>query len=227
MKNILRKILRPRGKLSFLSSLKEEVKILDVGCGNNSPYLVKSVLPCSNYVGLDIGDYNQSKPNLADRYILSSPSDFANQISKFNAEFDAVLSSHNIEHCNERLEVFINMLKALKTGGKIYLSFPSEESVNFPARDGTLNYYDDCTHTASPPNFAEFISILKENNFTILYSSRAYKPSIMWFIGLIAEPYSRYVNKTFSCTWAYYGFESIIWAEKKKINSTIFKASII
>jgi len=216
LKNFISKILRPRGKISFISNLKYNAKILDVGCGNNSPYIVKSVLPKSIYVGLDIGNYNQTKPNLADEYYLASPDEFAGKIASFNEEFDSIISSHNIEHCNERIVVFLKMIKAIKTGGKIYLSFPCKDSIHFPRRAGTLNYYDDDTHNNLPPDFTEFLKILHDNNFTILFAVKKYKPFLMWLIGLILEPYSRVRNKTFSCTWAYYGFESIIWAVKNK-----------
>jgi SAM-dependent methyltransferase len=147
---------------------------------------------------------------------LASPDEFAGKIATFNEEFDAIISSHNIEHCNERIVVFLNMIKALKPGGRIYLSFPCEDSVHFPRRAGTLNYYDDDTHNDLPPDFTEFLKILHDNNFTILFEVKKYKPFLMWLIGIILEPYSRYRNKTFSYTWAYYGFESIIWAVKNK-----------
>ena len=53
MRNIVSKLLRPYGKISFLSNLQHDAKILDVGCGNDSPYKIKSILPFSFYTGLD------------------------------------------------------------------------------------------------------------------------------------------------------------------------------
>lgn len=214
MKNILKLLLRSKGKIAFLNQLSETAHILDVGCGNNSPYLVKSVLPKSTYVGIDVGDYNQSKPNLADEYILTSPDDFANKIGTFNQRFDAVISSHNIEHCNERNKVFESMLYSIKPGGRLYISFPCADSVGFPRRRGTLNYYDDNTHKSLPPDFDYLQNVLVSQGFTIQFSVKKYKPHFMWLLGLILEPYSSYSNTTFSSTWAFYGFESIIWAKK-------------
>ena len=63
---LVKKILRPNGKDAFLMSLPRAAEILDVGCGNNSPFRTKKILPKCIYTGIDIGDYNQSKPNLAD-----------------------------------------------------------------------------------------------------------------------------------------------------------------
>ena len=134
----LKKILRNRGKISFISQLRENCSILDIGCGNNSPYLVKSILPNCKYTGLDIGDYNQQKPNLADSYVITTPENFASSISGLGQKFDAVISSHNLEHCNHRASTLLAMTSVLKPGGRLYLSFPSEKSTIFPSRHGTL-----------------------------------------------------------------------------------------
>ena len=214
MKYILNKLLRNRGKHKFISNLNPEASILDVGCGNNSPYLIKSMLPRSTYTGLDIGDYNQIKPNIANEYILTTSENFTNEIKKNICRYDAVISSHNIEHCDDRLGTFIAMLESLKVGGHLYISFPCEQSVSFPSRDGTLNYYDDKTHKQIPPDFDAFLNILKAKNFAIEFSVKNYRPYILWALGMLLEPYSKITNRTNSLTWAYYGFESIIWARK-------------
>ena len=45
IKTILKLFLRPNGKVDFLNSIPKNSFILDVGCGNNSPLLVKTFLP--------------------------------------------------------------------------------------------------------------------------------------------------------------------------------------
>ena len=55
------------------------------------------------------------------------------------------------------------MLKKVKRGGSLYLSFPSAKSLSFPSRIGTLNYYDDITHNNEPPDLENIIEILKKN----------------------------------------------------------------
>jgi len=207
-------IILRQSKESFLQTLPEDAKILDVGCGNNSPYQTKQILPKCNYTGLDVGDYNQTKPLLADTYIISSPEGFASEIAKFSSEFDAVVSTHNIEHCNDRTAVFDAMLAAVKCGGFLYLAFPCESSVNFPARGGTLNYYDDETHKDVPPDFDSLIETLRSKKFKIKYSVRRYRPWFHYLIGMLNEGSSRRENKTYYSTWAYYGFESIIIAQR-------------
>ena len=131
-KDFIVKQVRPNGKVDFLSSLPDNASILDVGCGNNSPYRVKRIVPNSKYTGIDIGDYNQTKPNKADNYIITTAESFNNEISKFSDKFDAVISSHNIEHCNNREENLEAMLNSLKIGGKIFLSFPCSQKEEPP-----------------------------------------------------------------------------------------------
>ena len=108
------------------------------------------------------------------------------------------------------------MMSVLKVGGKIYLSFPCEQSVFFPKRDGTLNYYDDSTHKLTPPSFEKVGALMKKNEFEIIYSTRNYKPRILWFLGLLNEPISRYKGRNLVGTWEFHGFESIFIAKKIK-----------
>jgi SAM-dependent methyltransferase len=174
LKDSIKKFLRKNGKTDFLSKLNSDSSILDVGCGNNSPFRAKQILPNCVYTGLDVADYNQTKPLLADNYIITSPQNFSNEIARFSNVFDAVISTHNLEHCDDREMTLTAMLEALKIGGKLYLSFPCEDSINFPHRGETLNYYDDPTHKLSPLNFNETLAFIQLKGFDIVYAERNY-----------------------------------------------------
>jgi SAM-dependent methyltransferase len=203
--------------LQILKIINKKGALLDVGCGNNSPYFFKTKFPDILYTGIDIGDYNQAKPNLADNYIITSPENFAEKILEMENKFDTVISSHNLEHCNDRTKTLLAMTKALKIGGYLYLSFPTEGSINFPGpRAGTLNYYDDQTHKDLPPSFSETIEKLKTNGMRILYSNKSYKPLFYYILGMFLERRSKREKKVYYPVWAYYGFETIIWAQKIK-----------
>jgi SAM-dependent methyltransferase len=216
IRNIFKNILRPNGKINFLSNLEKNVEILDVGCGNNSPYNIKKNVPNCVYTGIDVGDHNQTKPNLANTYIITTPENFVASIAAYYNKFDVVMSSHNLEHCNDRQNSLEAMLNAVKVGGKIFLSFPCEQSVKFPNRLGTLNYYDDPTHQNIPPNFLETINTIRKLGFDIDFSVQNYFPTILKFIGFILEPFSKLSKKIMVGTWEYYGFESIIIASKRQ-----------
>lgn len=208
-------ILKRRGKHAFVRHLPYGARLLDVGCGNNSPYSIKLQRPDIYYVGIDVGDYNQTKPNLADEYIVTTPETFPGKIANFGEKFDAVISAHNLEHCYAPDEVIAAMAAVLRPEGRLYLSFPCEKSVEFPSRiGGTLNYYDDPTHRGEPPCFNEVIKKLKNCECDMLITQQYYRPLLMWFLGCIEEPLSRYLGKVLFGTWSFYGFESVIWAKK-------------
>jgi len=213
------KVLRIRKKEAFLRSLEPRCSILDVGCGNNSPHQTKSILPMCRYTGLDIGDYNQTRENLADDYILVSPEDFARKIAEQANRFDVVISSHNLEHCNDRHETLQAMMAALKPSGRIYLAFPSEASVTFSgSRAGCLNYYDDPTHKDAPPKFNDVIQLLQRQGFRIDFSTRGYKHPFLWLRGFLNEHRSKKSAKIEKGTWEYYGFEALVWARKSDLS---------
>jgi SAM-dependent methyltransferase len=195
-----------------LRSLPTNAAIFDIGCGNNSPFYTKSILPNCHYTGIDVGDYNQTEPILADQYILSSSSDFVGSIEKFQNTFDAVISNHNLEHCDDRQGVINAMLKAIKPQGRLFMAFPCEQSVNFPKRAGSLNYFDDSTHQGLPPNFDALVAQLENAGFRVDFAARNYRPLFHYLIGFFNEKASRRQATTLAGTWAYYGFESILWA---------------
>ena len=208
----LHSMLKSRGKMAFLKSLPPHAETLDVGCGNASPMKAKTLRPDIIYVGLDVGDYNQARPEeFADRYQVVEPTRFAEVIEGFEGRMDAVISSHNIEHCDEPERVLSAMLKALKPGGRLYISFPCEESVNFPRRAGTLNFYDDKTHHQVPV-WSLVCSSIQSAKFRIEFSSKRYRPFLLTCFGLLLEPVCALSRRSTMATWALYGFESVIWA---------------
>lgn len=216
--NLLRLLLFPNGKLVFAKTkIPIHGKILDVGCGNNSPKKIKQIRPDLYYVGLDIGIYNQSDDinSISDEFILTTPELFHEEIENKEKTFNAVISAHNLEHCNEPDKVLTAMSKSLLKDGLLYLAFPSEASLKFPSRKGTLNFLDDPTHH-QVPNLVHVISILESNNMTILKLVKRNRPIIPFLIGLIFEPLGRMINRQapFKGTWALYGFETIIVARK-------------
>lgn len=209
---------RPHGLYAFLKKFaKNGVKTLDVGCGNDASFNIKSRFPSLYYIGIDIGEYNLTKPNLADENIIVKSEEFHNEIEKIGPNIDLVISSHNLEHCDDTYATLKSMLSVLKENGVIYLAFPCELSTTFPSRKVTLNYFDDLTHQQNPPNFEKVKQLFEEFNCEIIFESKSYKPFFLWLIGGFQEPFSRFLGKNLQGTWAFYGFESIIWAKKRPI----------
>lgn len=202
-------------KRSFIRRLPRNATVLDVGCASGSPAFTKSIRPDVHYVGLDVSDsiHPLSPSNTADEYRLVLAADFAAEIEKMAGRFDAVISSHNIEHCNEPERVLRAMAAALKPGALLYLSYPSDASLTLPSRRGCLNFFDDPTHLRRL-DYADLTKQLQENGVTIEVSIPRHRPLIPLGLGLLLEPLSRLRNHVLRGTWALYGFESIIWARK-------------
>ena len=101
------------------------------------------LLPSCIYHGIDIGDYNNSESSktLMDAcHIVTDPEQFAEKIAGLEIEFDAVISSHNIEHCNKPEETLAAICAKIKRGGLLYLSFPQKKTVFFPSLPQTAQY---------------------------------------------------------------------------------------
>ncbi len=148
-----------------------------------------------------------------DKYIVVKSEEFAKRIEE-QEELDVIISSHNLEHCNEPQRVLAAMAKALKKNGMMYLSFPSEASANFPERYGTLNFYQYPGHIYLPI-FKDVIEILEQNGMKIIYKQKNYQPYWLKKIGEKNEATSIAVNRVLRGTWAYWGFETVIWAKKR------------
>lgn len=208
--------LRPRGKQAFLKSLPPGARVLDVGCGNNSPRDAKILRPDLHYTGLDVGDYNQQDSiRYADAYVVVPPAEFAAAIAADAGRMDAVVSSHNLEHCDDPAAVLRAMAAALRPGGRLFLAFPCEESVRFPKRRGSLNFFDDATHR-EVPSWEGVLATLRTANVTRLYACKRYRPLLLATVGLVLEPLGRLLGRNMPAgsTWALYGFETIIWGQR-------------
>jgi SAM-dependent methyltransferase len=213
VKNRLSRSASPHGWRAFVASVKRDGTVVDVGCGNNSPYKLKTQRPDINYIGIDVGDYNQTSPILADEYIVTNSDSFPSAIEGLAGRADAVISSHNIEHCGDQGRVLRAMAAALRPSGLMYISFPSEASAHFPSRRGCLNFFDDPTHKALP-KFDQIGTELRQLGCELLVSEPRYRPIILYLAGALLEPLAKRRQSTMFGTWAFYGFESILWLRK-------------
>jgi SAM-dependent methyltransferase len=129
---------------------------------------------------------------------------------------EAVVSAHNLEHCDDPDAVLEAMLASLGSGGRIFLAFPCEESVGFPKRRGCLNFFDDPTHQTVPA-WESILRKLREQGLTIEYSRKRYRPWLLAALGLVLEPLAALTGRNLpgGVGWALYGFESVIWARRR------------
>ena len=218
--HFLKKTLRPRGQRAFLSSIKKDnPKILDVGCGNTSSVFLKAVKPNSMVYGIDVGDFNQSdeSKDLYDNYITVQPEMFSQAIENIQEDFDVIISNHNIEHCNDAESTFRAMVDRTAIGGHLFIATPSLNSVDFPSRGGGLFFYDDPTHRHPVDLLRLFES--ESDRLECNYYSESSKPIAWYLIGWVQELFSRRIDRILLGTWDYYGFEQIMWVQKRRNGS--------
>jgi len=122
-------------------------RILDVGCGNHSASVTKRWFPAASYVGVDIGDYNNSHDDYAlmERFVKADLDRDSLGVLE-DESFDLIIMAHVIEHLHHGEEAVSNLARKLRPGGHMYIECPSERSRRFPSAYHTLNFYDDPTH---------------------------------------------------------------------------------
>ncbi len=145
--------------------------LLDVGAGSHSATITKQWFPLCDYYGIDKEkSYNNDASDfeaMTEFYELDlTVLDFTLIPENF---FDVIIMSHVIEHLHNGDEVLRLLLNKLKSGGFIYVEFPSKRSTRFPSKRDTLNFYDDPTHCRIF-TVEEISSILPENKFQVLKS---------------------------------------------------------
>lgn len=191
--------------------------LLDVGAGNHSATKIKKHFPDCRYFGIDITkNYNNDEDDFRKMEGFWEKDltklDFADIPDAF---FDAILMTHIIEHLLNGDSVIQSLLPKLKKGGYIYIEYPSGKSVDFPSKQGTLNFYDDPTHVRiySVP---ELKALLEKQGVEILKSGvrKDWRNIAMMPVKMIHNKI-KYGYVMGSVYWDWYGFAEFVWAQKK------------
>lgn len=217
--SMIESVIDPYGKYYFLNNLKNNDTILDVGCGNVTYKYVEQLNSKLKYTGVDIvSDYFEDSSYYKLNFIhFVKPNDFTSYLVNMPSQYSVVLSIHNIEHCFNPEIIWQTMLEKLELNGVLYLRTPSTISVNFPSRKGTLNFYDDKTHT-KPIQFEQYLENLDKSKYeVVVYKDPYYGSKLSYLIGLVFEPVSVLLKKVLSkVTWHYWGFETLLVIKRIK-----------
>lgn len=102
-------------------------KVLDIGCGNGAyTRKILDIVPDGSVLGIDASD------NMLD-LASAVTKDYANfsvqksnvQSMNFNNQFDYIVSFWCLQWTSDIKKAFINMISALKPGGKLFTLFPA------------------------------------------------------------------------------------------------------
>ncbi|HOE05633.1 MAG TPA: class I SAM-dependent methyltransferase [Bacteroidales bacterium] len=195
---------------------KKPFLLLDAGSGNSAATKLKKHMPKCLYYGIDITrDYNYRPDDFAlmegfwekDLTQLSF-GDIPDQ------HFDAIIMTHVIEHLHNGDQVIEALLSKLKSGGYIYIEYPSARSVNFPSKRGTLNFYDDPTHVRIY-TLNEVKSIVEKSGCTVQDAAiRRDLRNILIMPVKMLHNRIKYGYVMSSVYWDWYGFAEYVFARK-------------
>jgi SAM-dependent methyltransferase len=212
----------PPNKFRHALKLLKDVRrprILDIGCGNKSPSITKHWFSESEYHGVDIvEDYNLSAEDkkAMDRFIkVTIEGGGYDQIP--DESYDLLIMSHVIEHMNDPLPTLQMLLRKVRSGGMIYLAFPSERTLGLPSAVDTLHFSDDSTHIFLP-SVRDCVNLMLANRFRIVFGGTSRNPA-RWVLGCCLAPIrflTRLLTGNMSARglWYFYGFESSVVAVK-------------
>jgi 2-polyprenyl-3-methyl-5-hydroxy-6-metoxy-1,4-benzoquinol methylase len=195
------------------------LRILDIGCGNNSPATTKRWFPGSHYSGADIQRYNLNDQDLAamDTFYLLDPAG-EGYSSIPDSSFDFIVLHHVVEHMPIPVPILAAICSKLKPGGYIWIAFPSLRSLSLPSADGTLQFCDDPTHVYVP-EVREISNVLLANGVRVLHAGRS-RSFVREMIGAILLPWAllkRMITGRLSGKglWYILGFEDHVFGQRK------------
>jgi SAM-dependent methyltransferase len=195
------------------------LRILDIGCGNNSPSTTKRWFPGSHYSGADIQRYNLDDQDLAamDTFYLVDPGG-EGYSSIPDSSFDFIILHHVIEHMATPAPILATVCSKLKPGGYIWIAFPSVRSLSLPSAEGSLQFCDDPTHVYLP-DVREISNVLLANRVKVLHAGRS-RPFLRKALGAILLPLAllrRMVSGRLSGKglWYILGFEDHVFGQRR------------
>jgi len=195
------------------------LRILDIGCGNNSPSTTKHWFPGCHYSGADIEQYNNDDKDIGvidDFYLLGTDGSGYSAIP--DSSYDFIILHHVVEHMMTPAPILAAICSKLKPGGYIWIAFPSLRSLSLPPAQGTLQFCDDPTHIYVP-DVREISNLLLANGVKVLHAGRS-RDFVRTLIGAAILPWAllkRLMTGRLSGKglWYILGFEDHVFGQRK------------
>ena len=152
----------------YINKENSSYRILDIGCGSQSPALTKYWINTSEYHGVDNGYWEDDVEGYKDIdkfYMLDLNNGLLDQIPE--GYFDIIILSHVIEHIKNGEYIISSLCTKLRSKGVIYIETPSPRTINYPSAIGFLNFYDDQTHIRCYFD-SEILPVLQSNNMKVM-----------------------------------------------------------
>jgi 2-polyprenyl-3-methyl-5-hydroxy-6-metoxy-1,4-benzoquinol methylase len=197
----------------------QSLRILDIGCGNNSPSTTKRWFPGCHYSGADIEQYNNNADDLAAMdhfYLLGKDGSGYSAIP--DSSYDFIILHHVVEHMPVPAPILTTICTKLKPGGYIWIAFPSLRSLSLPSAEGTLQFCDDPTHVYVP-DIREISNILLANGVRVIHAGRS-RAVLREMLGAVILPWAllrKMITGKLSSKglWYILGFEDHVFGQRK------------
>ncbi len=165
--------------------IKPENSVLEVGSGKGA---FAKHLATKNYIGLDFSE--NAKKMAAENGIHIENEMIQDYVIRHQEEFDVVCSFQVLEHVSDPKSFIEAKIKALKTGGKLIIAVPSEDSFLKYVNNGILNMPP---HHVTRWSDETFIFIAKKYNLSVesIYHEKVQKVHELWYLNTL-------VNNVFS-----------------------------
>ncbi len=135
LKNIIRN--KDVRNYFFRNFIKDNYKILDLGCGNgNTGLIIKKLYPNVEYNGCDVLQLDVSKTN---NFIYKQVDIDYGSLPYPDEYFDAIIFTHVIEHLKYPLKIGNEINQILKHGGEFMLKRQTLLQSLFHPLDFTVN----------------------------------------------------------------------------------------
>ena len=181
---LYRRALHPRYAALPADWFMRPLRVLDAGAGPSDAALAKTLLApgtwfeAINIVPRPAGTEGAAFDAYHVRDLDKTDLDFVE-----DGSFDYVVCSHTIEHLEDGVAVLNRLCAKVRPGGRLYLEWPSMESLSFPIRGLGLNFYDDPTHRATYP-LALVADIVEKAGFEVVYAGKRH----VW-LRMISSPF--------------------------------------
>ena len=207
-------------RTAFLKTLAPGSEVVDVGAGDGSLAVFRS-WPEPNREDLRFYAYSIEKGRYFDQYSGYEISDWNVSPPEFDGKcFDAMVCAHFIEHIQDPESLVRWAARKLRSGGRIYLEWPSPHSLSLPSRSELdkrgvpliiSRFDDDDTHRALPDGDA-IADALRNNGFAIESRGIIRLP---WLEEELLGHYKDAVDGFYrqAAFWSYTGWSQYIVAE--------------
>jgi len=197
-------------RASFVAYTPKNGSLLDLGSSDGETLCHMSELrPDLNFFSVDIAGRPPRTPRNTEFVQANLESD---TLPWPEQSFDSITCMHVVEHLHTMTNLWREIRRLLKPGGRVYIETPGLQSVTTPSAPEslrgkiTLNFYDDPTHIQPVP-ITSLVALARDNR---LFVSRAGRSRNWLFaaayplLSLLPASRKRYVAKLHWLGWSVY-----------------------